>query len=230
MAKKKRRITRKKLLKEPDEFITFSGKILQFAIKHKIQLSWGLGAVLAVILVAAGVGYVINAAEDRSFALLGQNMDRYETLLEENGPEKAYRELEKEFRSIIEKYGGRTGGRLARVIYANICFNAKDYDKAIELYKESLQDFDDNQLYKTLILKSLGYAHEGKKDLQTAAKYFEMVDSAPDAIMKDETLFSLGRVYEALDQHDKSIDAFKRLVAEHPGSMYIGISTGKIPD
>lgn len=229
MAKKKKRITRKKLLKEPDEFMTFSGKALRFAIKHKIQLSWGLGVVFAVIIVASGVRYFINTAENKSFALLEQNMASYETLSKKNGPEKAYLELGKEFRLIIEKYGGREGGKLARVVYADICFNAKDYDKAIELYKKSLQDFDDNQLYKTLILKSLGYTYEEKKDLQTAAKYFEMVGLAPDAIMKDEALFSLGRIYAALDRHDKSIDAFKMLMAEHPGSMYAEIAKGKVP-
>ena len=43
---KKRKKTRKELLKEPDEFMTLSGKLIKFAVEHKNsspmdwELSW----------------------------------------------------------------------------------------------------------------------------------------------------------------------------------------------
>jgi hypothetical protein len=35
MAKKPKKVSRKKLLKEPDEFITFSGKLIQFGQTYR---------------------------------------------------------------------------------------------------------------------------------------------------------------------------------------------------
>lgn len=227
MAKKKKRVTRKQLLKEPDEFITLSGKILQFAIAHKKQVSWGLSAVLAGVILVSAVQYFLYVADNKSLVLLEENMAKYGALSEEKGAQEAYLELQGAFGEMLDKYGRRAGGKLARVMYADICFNAQEYDKAIELYTRSLEDFDDNRFHRALILKSLGYAHEGKEDLATAASYFAMVDSIPDAIMKDEALFSLGRIYEAIGQQEKSTDAFKRLISDHSDSMYVEIAREK---
>lgn len=229
MAKKKKKISRKQLLNEPDEFITFTGKIIKWAIANQKAISWGLGAVLAAIMVFSGVRYFINTAENRSFALLQQSLTKYEALMTEKGQEKAYLETKEDFQQILKKYKRRKGGLLARVIYADICYNADNYDESIELYNQALQDFADNPPYKYLILKSLGYAYEGKKDFQAAAEQFEMIASSPDAIMKDEALFGLGRMYAATDQNEKSIDALKKLIADYPDSIYVEIAKNMIP-
>ena len=46
-----RKKTRKELLKEPDEFITISGKLIRFAVAHKNQLIYALGVIVAVSLI-----------------------------------------------------------------------------------------------------------------------------------------------------------------------------------
>ena len=48
---KKRKKTRKELLKEPDEFMTLTGKLFGFAVDHKTQLTYGLGILLAVAII-----------------------------------------------------------------------------------------------------------------------------------------------------------------------------------
>ena len=53
MAERKK-VSRKKLLKEPDEFITFSGRMFQFVMKHKTQLTYAVSIVVALIAVLSG--------------------------------------------------------------------------------------------------------------------------------------------------------------------------------
>jgi len=223
MAKKRVSRSRKRQLEEPDEFISISSRLLDIAMDHKEKISIVLGVILALIIGFVGKQYYSTKAESKVFALLGKGMAKYEMINKAQGPYKAYLGVEKDFKPILEKYSRRDGGKLAGVVYANICYNGGDYDKAIGLYNKSLEDFNEIPLVKNLILSSLGHAHEKKKDYMTAAKYFEMIISAPDAIMKDEALFNLGKLYYDMGLSDKSKDAFKKIISDFADSIYIEI-------
>ena len=53
MAKKPKK-TRKELLKDPDEFMTISGKLIGFAIDHKTQISYAVGTIVVLALMWDG--------------------------------------------------------------------------------------------------------------------------------------------------------------------------------
>jgi len=222
------KISRKDLLKKPDEFITLTGKAIQFASVYQKQLSYGLCALVAVVLVIFGYRFFAHRAETKAFAALAQIMANYEVDKKASSPPEAYRKASEELQRLVKKYGGNAGGKLARVRYANISYDAGDYDKAIELYKQSLNDFTDNQLVYDLILSSLGYAYEGIEDDQDAAKYFEQLSSATDSGMGDEALFNLGLLYEKLGDNASSRKAFQEIISKYPNSMYFDIVQEKL--
>jgi tetratricopeptide (TPR) repeat protein len=228
MAKKRISRARKRDLANPDEFITFWTKLSNFAAENKVKVSCAMGFVMVLIVVAAGFLYFLKKSENTALALLQQNITKYQTLLKDTGPEKAYLSVGKDFQSIIKKYPGRAGGQHARLIYANISYTAKDYDKAIELYKKSLEDFNDEPFIKNLIINSLGYSYTVKKDYKTAANYFEMISSVSDYVLKDEALFNLGEIYDAMGDNVKSMDAFKEILSDHAGSIYTEIAKEKL--
>jgi tetratricopeptide (TPR) repeat protein len=223
MAKKRVSRSRKRDLNEPDEFISFWTKVFGWISEYKLVFSSALGVMAVVIVIIAGMVYVIKKSEDKAFALLQQDIINYQTKLKTSTPETAYLDVEKDFQLIMDKYSNRTGGKLAGFIYANICYAAKDYDKAIELYNKSLINFNDRLFIKNLILNGLGYAYEAKKNYKTAAKYFEIIASGPDYTIKDEALFNLGELYDAAGEHEKSTSAFKQIISDYSDSMYIEI-------
>ena len=224
----KKRITRKQLLKGPDEFISFSSKLLQFAIKYKVQISFALGAIALLVIVVSGIRYFSNRAENRAFALLEQAIAGYDSIVKNDGPEKACRDIGQDFDFIIKKYSRRDAAKLARLIYANICYNAGDYEKATALYDKSLKDFKNYPLIKTLILNGIAYNHEEKNDYKAAANYFEMIVSQSGAIMKDEALFNLGRLYAATGENEKSTAAFKKIISDYTDSIYIELARERV--
>ncbi|OEU68093.1 MAG: hypothetical protein BBJ57_13500 [Desulfobacterales bacterium PC51MH44] len=223
MAKKRISRSRKRDLNEPDEFITFWTKIFEFTSKYRVQFTCALGFIVALIIVVVGIVYFSKKSEDKAFALLQQGITKYQTVLQNNEPDKAYLDVEKDFQLILEKYSVRDGGKLAKFIYANICYNAKEYNKAIELYNKSLVDFNAEPFVKNLVLNGLGYSYKAKNDYKTAVKYFEMLASASDYSIKDEALFNLGGLYAAMGNNDKSMNAFKKILSDHSDSMYIEI-------
>jgi tetratricopeptide (TPR) repeat protein len=226
MAKKK--ITRKQLLKEPDEFLTVSSKLIRFSVEYKKQISLALSVLLVLIVVILGVRYFSNKAENNAFAMLEKAVTKYESVLKDEDPNKAYREVENDFQKILKKYSGKKGGDLARVTYANICYNAGDFDKAIELFYTALDDFDKNPALKDLILIGLGHSHKERQDYKAAAKYFEMLVSGTDSIMKDEALFNLGWLYAEIGEHDRSNDAYKKILSDFTDSIYFDLVSEKV--
>ena len=219
MANKK--ISRKQVLGKPDRFVIFSNRLLEFAIKYKIQISCAAGVIFAFIIVISGMQYFANKAEDEAFAMLEECMLKHETIMKENTPDKAYADVEKDFDLILEKYSKTDGGKLARVIYANFCYNSGNFDRAITLYNKALSDFDGNKSFKALVLSGLGYSYEEKKDYKQATNYFKMIVSEPGSIIKDEAFFNLGRLYAAMGENDKSKDAFKKIISDYTDSIYI---------
>lgn len=220
MAKKKR-MTRKQLLKEPDEFITFSGKLIQFGMRYKTQLIYVAAILVGLIVVVSGYRFFSIRSENNAETLLNQAVAKYQTALNGQDSEKAYQTVSEDFQLILNKYGSKNSGKIARVIFANICFDAGDYAKAIELYRQSLEDFKKHAFMINLIRNDLGYAHEQLNDIPLAVSYFEKIAENQEPILRDDALFNLGVLYENSGDHQKSADAFQRIITEHPDSMYI---------
>jgi len=57
----KKRVTRKQLLKEPDEFITFTGKLIRFGRAHHKELTYAVCAVFIIVIAFAAVRYFSSA-------------------------------------------------------------------------------------------------------------------------------------------------------------------------
>ncbi len=224
----KKRITRKQLLKEPDEFITLTGKTIRFVKRYQTKILGVTCGGIGIILFVVGMNYYLKLSETKAFTLFDQGITQYELLLKKNGPIKAYNDVKKDFDTIIDKYPGRNGGKFAKVAYANICYNAGNYDKAVELYDKALEDFSDNSFMISTILSSLGHSYEKTGDHKAAAGYFERVAAEDESRMKDEALFNLGGIYSNSGDKTKSGVYFKKIITDHVDSMYIDIVNEKI--
>ena len=226
MAKKKR-VTRKKLLKEPDEFITTTGRIIRWSQQYQKPLSYTAGAVFILLLAVAGFRYFAEQAENKAFQLLSQAIITFESRSSASGPEKAYQETKEDFEYILNKYKNKHGGELARVVYANINYDAGNPDQAILLYEQALKEQGKGSSLRNFILSSLGYAYEKKNDLQTALSYFEKIIESDDPMMKDVALFNQARLHEALGDLSRSRDAYKRLASDYADSVYFELAKEK---
>lgn len=223
MAFKRVSRARKRDLEEPDRITLFLNELLEFVTKYKVHLATALGLIVAVGIGVAGFFYFTNKAENKASALLSNGLNKYRTMANKNGPGQAYFNVVDDFNLIIHKYSRKKGGKLAKLMFANICYNSGNFDKAIGLYNQSLQDFGDNPFLKNVVLSSLGYCHEAQKDYKTAANYFKMVAATPDYSMRDEALFKLAGVYAAMGEYEERLNALKKIVSDHKDSIYLKI-------
>ncbi len=227
MAKKK--IPRKQLLKEPDEFLTVSRRMFLYVMEHQNQVAGAIGGLLAIMAVIAGIRYFSSQSENRAYARLGQTMEKYETAIKDNAkePKKVYTEVQGEFQKFLDEYPGSGAAKFAKAAYADICYAAGESDKAIALYGEASAAFSDPSL-KNIVLSGLGYAYEQKKEYSAAVAYFEQITRGENAMMKDEAYFNLGRLYQQLGDKEKSRDAYKKLISDYADSMYIEVAKERV--
>lgn len=224
-AKKK---TRKELLKEPDEFLTLSSRVLGWFAQHKKEINGTVLAVLALAVLVSGYVFYVNRQEAKAASLLAQALDKLERLGAGKPTAKVVQDVSEDFRRVFNDYGSRSNGSIARLIYANLCYQTGDYQQAADLYKASLPRFSDQPLVHFQILKSLGYTYEALKDPATAVAYFEQAQSAGDKSLQDDVLFHLGDLYARMGQKEKSQDAFKRILNDHPDSVYANLVRKKV--
>ena len=220
---KKRKKTRKELLKEPDEFLTISSKLIKLAIEYKTHLSYALGTILVLVVIISGIRFFSIRAENNASALLDKSLTKYNSIKSEKQPDEVYGEVSADFQFILNKYKGKESAKLARLIYANICYSAGKYKQAIELYKTALTDFAKYPMIHHQILSNLGYAYEQEEDYSTAVGYFEKISSAPEPIMRDEALYHLGRLYDKLGENEKSREAYNKILTDHQDFIYIDL-------
>lgn len=213
------RISRKSL-KEPDEFISFSSKLLQQAVEHKTKMVWGMGVLFGVVMLVSGILYFSEKNENKGSLILARMIDRYTDSMKMNGPAKAYEIVASDFQKIIDDYSRQDCGKFARLIFANICYRSGNFDKAIALYMQAMDDFKNLRLLRNIAASSLGYVYEEKKEYSKAAGIFESLSTDRDVIMADETLFTLGRLYGLLEKNDMQAKVMSQLADKHSDSIY----------
>lgn len=227
MAKQKR-VTRKQLLKEPDEFITTTGRIIRWGRQYTRQVAYAAGALLLFLVVITGYRYFSNNAENRAFSMLDQAVSNYEGKKTDMDVLTAYEGVKEDFEYIIRKYDNTEGGKLATVVFARISYDANNVDRAIQLYEAALAYFENNPTYQNFLWSGLGYAYEKKQDVRMAISCFEKIAGGEDPVVKDVALFNMGRLYHDLGDTAKSMQAYERLTTEHTDSIYYQLAMEKV--
>jgi len=224
-AKKK---SRKELLKAPDAVLTWSSRLFGLAAQYKNAVFYGVIGLLLAAALFSGYRLYSSREEAKAAVLLDESLAKYERLKKDQPPAKAVQEVAEDFQRIFTSYANRSNGNIARLAYANMCYEVGDFTRAAEHYKATLSHFDGLPMIRFQILKSLGYASEGLKDYAGAARYFEAALTAGDKRLLDDVLFELGDIYARLGEKEKSAEAFKRILSDHKDSVYLELARERV--
>lgn len=226
----KNKLTRKELLKEPDKFITFTGKMIQFVLEHKKTITIVSNVILSIILIITLYQYISERNLNQAYSSLHKLIEKYQTSVKNSNPEKALSEVLDDFQKLIDSNSRNAAGKYAKLVFANICYDGKNYDKAIELYNQLLVDYAQTSSNKNTIINGLAYSYAQKKDIQNAIKYFEMIANGTDPVFKDDALFQLGRLYAMTDQKEKSKEMYHKIASDYPSFVYNDLVKEKVAE
>ncbi len=217
MAKK---ITRKELLKEEDEFTTFSGRAILFFKEHSHQLNNVMIGVAAAALIYVGFNFFMartnkkgQEAYNQAFYSLTQSVM--------SGTTEVPSQAEEEFQSVLDDFGLSRVSRLARPQLAHLKYQKGDYDEAISLYQQFLQDASDKPLYQSLAKLGVAACYEAKGEYEKAIEILAQVTRDPGSPFKGQAMLDLARVYRLSDQEDKSKEILSAFVEEFKTSPFL---------
>jgi tetratricopeptide (TPR) repeat protein len=225
---KKKRVTRKQLLKEPDEFFTFSGKAIQFLSKNQKSFIGVLVGVVVVALAFAGFRYFSGVSERKAYAMFEQARSSYVSGLLASGKPSSQEETIKKLETVLDEYPSTTAARFSLLVYGDVSYQQGDYDKAIELYNKALGRFKGEEVIPKLIWNGLGHAYEGKRDYTSAAANFREITVAQGEFMKADAFYNLGRMLEAIDDRKGALEAYEQAVQLRDNPTSFSVAEEKI--
>ena len=114
-------------------FLTISTKLINLAIEYKTHLTYALGVILVLAVIISGFRFFSTRSENKASELLDRSLTKYNSVKVEKQPTEVYDEVSADFQLILDKYHGKESAKLARLTYANICYDAGKYEEAIEL-------------------------------------------------------------------------------------------------
>jgi tetratricopeptide (TPR) repeat protein len=227
MAAKK--MSRKKLLKEPDEFISTTAKVLQFLRGHQRQMS--IYGVVALAIVAAGVGgyYYMRWQEGKAQVIQQQALQIYQEAFRKaaspEGEKENYRKALEKFREAMSAYSWGNAAQVSWVYIGDCHYNLKEYDQAIAAYSRCLEG-----PFRSVALSGLGYGYEAKGDYAKAAENYQKNAEENGNPFQGEGMLGLARCYVALDQKQKALEVYQRALAKNPKSRMADFIQWKISE
>jgi predicted negative regulator of RcsB-dependent stress response len=205
----KKKISRKELLKKPDEFITTSNRIYNWISQN---LRTVIGAAAALILAAAAVwGYTAYRSHQET-----QARQQYFTAVELKEPDQKIKNLQ----AVTRDFPGTAGSDKAWVSLGHLYFQKKEYPQAIQAYQTALSGGRFTVEFQTLIRENLAYALEEKKDLKGAADLLAQIANGTNPLLKENASLNLARVYTKMGKTQEAKTTLQNFLKTYPNSNY----------
>ena len=225
MASQKVSLERKKELEQLDPFQENLIKTLKYAKENKKQLMIVGFSIVAIVIIFSSVLYSFRMAETNASTLASSAMNKYTQIKD---PVEGYLAVENDFNSILEDYSNTAAGKIAKVNFAKICYNASKFDKAYDLYKEALKNFNKDPGTTNLLLSSLGHVCMALNKNDEAKKYFEKINKSDSPLLKDEANFLLGMLFETSGDRITSQKFYQTVATEYENSLYKPLAQSKL--
>ena len=208
----RQRITRKELLRQPDQFITRSARIIEWTEANASSILYGVGA---VILVGALIG--------GWFVWQANRHHRAETLLYEAINGNALQDSTSQdnqvnaLQALVRDYDRTPAATQAYWHLGRLYFARADYVAALEAYEQARHRLGNDQsgLMHALISLNIAYAEEAQGACAQALEDFEAVVQAPAAAwLRGEAYLGMGRCHEQSNTPEMAAEVYHRALSD----------------
>jgi predicted negative regulator of RcsB-dependent stress response len=210
---------RRKDLRQPDEFLTFSRQAAQYLTDNRNTVLAVVGGV--VVMIAAVVAFqAINASRETSAAIAyqaGQSMMA----------DKQYPEAAAAFRDVVDRYGSTEHGILARLQAGHALLQAGSPAEAALAYEGFLTAGPPTDYLRQLAQTRLAYANEARGEFATAqAAYAAAV--AEGGMFTMDALLGEARAAEAAGDTAQARQLYERFLKEYPAASQRQVVTARL--
>jgi tetratricopeptide (TPR) repeat protein len=224
-----KKITRKQLLKEPDEFITTTGRVVRFLQENRRPVTL-YGIILLAALAAGFLAYsYFRWEEGKALTIQQQALQLYqEAYAGAENPDKqkeSFQKAKEKFQEAYKVYGRGAVGQISQIYIGNCHYALKEYDAAILAYSLSLEG-----ALRSVAFQSLGYTYEAKGEFAKALENFQKNAEGEAGAYQEEGLLGVARCYESLNQKPKALETYQKALAKNPKSKMAEFMQWKVSE
>jgi tetratricopeptide (TPR) repeat protein len=225
MVAKRRRISKKKL-KQPDEFISTAARILLWT-RENLRLIL-IGIIIGALVAFSFIFWRIKTKAREAEALNSFHHASEILMSAEDPSSKGYQEAMDEFERLRREYPHTDAGQLAQLQLGQGFLKSKQYDKAVETYRDFLDGNPGERLYRLFALQNLGYAYEGQGDYQKALDSFQELVDMGENFLQPWAYLNMGRCYEKLGKREEALGNYRIFLEKFPESAMVPMVKNKI--
>jgi len=221
---------RKRELAQMDPFQAGLARSIEWAAAHKKQLMISAGALAGVVVVFSAIMFSFRQSEIKASELAANAYKIYEAQYsQDRDARKGYDAVKDDFQVLLDEYPNTSAGRMALINFGKICFEAKEYDQAFDLYDRALSAMGDKAGVRNFLLCAMGTICELKNDPEQGKSYYLRVEKSPSNLLKDDARFALALIYEKRNDTDAVRQMYEKIAASPAPSVYKAIAQAKVP-
>ena len=185
---KKIKISRKELLKEPDQFLSSTDKAISFFTRNRLVV---IGFILICLVSGLAIFGYQNYQKSKmmKFEAMYFNMEEIVKESEQKG-----NNIQADLLNIRDQIESGPHKNRASLLIADIYFQNKELEKAKSTYQEILNN--SSGLYYEMATIGLAYVHESMEDYIKAIDLFKMAIDSKSNFPLFQVYWSLARCYE----------------------------------
>ena len=206
MLNPRKRITKREI--KEDSLVTAYITAQRFFRQHNKQIRIGFIAFSAVLLITVLMIRSKTGAERQAAGRLGVVEFLYFA--------KDYERSIPELIQIAEIFSGTRPAGKAVFYLANAYYSTDDFLKAEVKFHEYINDYADDDLFKSSSIAGIAACYENNKNFSDAAKWFEMAYSNNNTLFEAPFyLKDAGRCYALAGQIDKGREMYKIMLDDY---------------
>jgi tetratricopeptide (TPR) repeat protein len=217
-----------------DEVREVLGRGVEYVRGHERITLWLVGGLLGILLIAAGIIYLVGRREASAANRLAEALRVYGAPVDVFDPApddpdqprfaSEQEHLAKAKASFTELYDGyrRTdAGQVAKTYLAEIAAREGDLETARKLWTEYLDDNPGSVLAVSVQLNLLSVERQaGRLEEVRTGLERQLEEGAVRTLPEDVVLYELAQTLEKLGRDSEAQDTLQRLVDDHPRSPY----------
>jgi predicted negative regulator of RcsB-dependent stress response len=212
------KVSRKKLLREPDEFLSFSGKALQWSRENLRVILYAAAGVTAAVVAVVGFWAWLEHREIQGAEAMAQAFGEYTRAVEgQAGPEElaqARRQLDQ----VVQEYGSTPAGLQARLALGDLLLEKGSYAEAEKLLAGLAEESDAPPEIIALAWHGLGVAREGQQRFSQAAQAYARARELAGPALAAMYLLDQARALEGAGQKARAAQLYREVLDQQEDS------------
>ena len=216
MAAKK--ITRKELLKEPDEFITTSAQIVQYTRENPKKVLIICLVIAVSLLAAAGFYAYQRQAKLASHESFEKAFMEYQ-MLDISGQTPTNEQLDKllaQFETITKDYPSYSAGDMALLYSGHVLYKKNDFRGALDRYTRMQTTKLAKEGMGQLVLYHTAMTLFALKDYEQATIIFDQLSKDTNSPYCREAHAAIARIYESSGKNKEAVQAYRQYLKMFP--------------